>query len=166
MKAIRIIVVDLKGDFAHIPQELGEPWDHYSYHDGLHFGLNSPSPDLPTNIWINQVTKIIAARCGLILSASCLAAMMRVALAAMNPTPSGALRWPSLRLLYEIARSTPLEVFAAKPDSYGRTLLQVLENLIGIAGDFFETFSGFNAVEHVVKPGRCAGCTTVAVRVE
>jgi len=150
-QGISIIVFDFKRDFIHIPDRLGrDHWDLYSIWDGFRIGINAPG-QVPGHIWFNQVAKILAARCGLIMSASCLAGIMRFAFAALNDPPDSQPIWPSLPLIFEIARRTPLEVFASKPD-YGKTLIQALEGLLGSSAGMFDTMSGFDAVEHVIKP--------------
>lgn len=160
---ISILGFDFKGDLAHVADELGRDlWDHYSFHQGLRIGLNSPAGSLPPSAWINQATKVLAARCGLVMSRSCLAAMMRFALAALNPSPVPRLVWPSIPLLYDIARYAPLDVFAAKQD-YGKTLLQVLDDLVDSSSGVFNTFGGLEVVQHVTKPQRCAIIDMTAV---
>lgn len=153
---LSIIILDMKGDFVDVPERLGrDRWDHYSVHDGFRLGLNCPANSMPPQLWINQLTKVVAARCGLILSASCLAAIFRFALETMNPSPARPVAWPSLPIMYDIARSVSLTSFASKPD-YAKTLIQRLEEIVANSGALFDTLSGFDVIEHVLEPGRSA----------
>lgn len=160
---VSILCFDVKGDLAHVPDELGRDlWDHYSFNEDLKVGLNPPTGILSPDAWINQVAKVLAARCGLIMSRGCLGAMMRFGAVALNPGPPRPIGYPSIPLLYDIGRYAPLEVFATKPD-YGKTLLQVLDDLVGSSGGAFDTLGGFDVVEHVIKPRRCAVIDMTAV---
>jgi len=151
-----ILVLCLKGDFADVAERLGRDiWDHYSVHDGFKLGLQSPGGIVPPDPWINQVTKVVAGQCGLILSASCLSGMMRFGQHALNPQPTRPMAYPSIPLLYSMSRTLPLTAFASKPD-YAKTLIQRLEELTSNSEGIFDTFSGFDVVEHLIKPRRCA----------
>lgn len=152
-RGIPIIVFCFKRDLLHLGKVLGrDHWDTYSPWAGYRQGTRAPG-NLPASIWFNQVAKILAARCGLIMSATCLASIMRFAFAALNDPPGSQILWPSLPMVFEIAQRAPLECFASKPD-YAKTLLQALEGLLGSSGHLFDTLTGFDVIEHVVKPGR------------
>jgi len=161
-KLISILAIDFKGDLADVRGRLGlEYWKHFSYRKNFRVGTNPPGDLLPPNIWINQYSKILAARCGLIMASSCLASIMRFALAALNPVPKPPLLWPSIQLIYDIARAAPLDVFSSKPD-YGKTLLQALDDLIGSSDEIFDCFRGFD-VQHIIEPGLSAVIDLVAL---
>lgn len=155
-KPINILVLDLKGDFVDIPDRLGRSrWRHYSIHDGFQIGINSPKGFRSTTSWINQVTRIIAAHCGLIFSASSLASVMRFALPYLNTPPTNILNWPSLSLILEILQRAPADVFATKKQ-YTEALIQRLDYLVGNSKGLFDTPHGFDVIRDMVSPGLCA----------
>ncbi len=70
---IRILVLDLKGDYLHLPDELGrDRWRLYSWTEGFRMGIGPPSGPLSPSTWINQIAKILAAQCNLAFSQSTL----------------------------------------------------------------------------------------------
>ena len=152
-KPINILVLDLKGDFVDIPDRLGKHrWRHFSIHDGFRIGLNPPTGFRSTTSWINQVTRIIAAHCGLIFSASSLAAVMRFALPFLNSSHAETLNWPSLSLILEILQRAPADVFATKKQ-YTEALIQRLAYLVENSEGVFDTPHGFDVASDMVTPG-------------
>ncbi len=156
-KEIIILVLDLKGDFVDIPERLGRKrWRHFSVHDGFRIGLNPPVGFRNTTSWINEITRIIAAHCGLIFSASSLAAILRFALPHLNNPPTSILNWPRLALVLEMLRQTPYDVFATRRQ-YKDALEQRVEFLVENSGYLFDTTHGFDVVKDLIAPpGHCA----------
>jgi hypothetical protein len=138
---ISIIAVESKsGDFADIPRLYGRRWVHLSTHNNMRIGLNGPR-NLPPKNWIMYISACFAARAGLKASEVCLARMIEVLVEAMNPQPTTDLLWPSVSLIREVARTTPLSLFAAKPE-YKKSLLQKLD---AVADEpRYQTFNGFD----------------------
>ena len=160
-RPINILVLDLKGDFVDIPDRLGRSrWRHYSIHDGFRIGLNSPTGFRSTTSWINQVTRIIAAHCGLIFSASSLASVMRFALPCLNDPPSNVLNWPSLSLILEILRRAPADAFATKKQ-YTEALIQRLDYLVENSEGLFDTSHGFDVIRDMIAPSQSQGLCAV-----
>jgi len=152
-KPISIVIFDRKGgDYADLPHMLGPDWLHLSANDGLRLGLNGPE-GTPPNVWANIVSTLFCARAGLIMAWVSLANMIRFLLAAMNPRPQGELLWPDPQTLLDLATSTPLTSFAAKPD-YGKSLIQALEGAVQASGDLFRSFSGLEVERHIIAPGK------------
>jgi hypothetical protein len=155
-KPISVLVIDTKSDFVDVADRLGrDRWDHFSVHDGFRLGLAPPECLIPPTPWINECTKIIAGPCKLILSASSLAAIIRFGLGALNESADGSLRWLSLPNVYDIARSSPPALFAEK-DPYMGTLVQNLRFILENSSGIFDCSAGFNALDHLIKRGRCA----------
>ena len=151
-----ILVLDLKGDFVDIPDRLGRKrWRHFSVHDGFRIGLNPPVGFRNQTSWINQITRIIAAHCGLIFSASSLAAILRFALPHLNNPPTNIWNWPRLALVLDILRRSPYDLFATRRQ-YKDALEQRLEYVVENSGSLFDTAHGFDVVEDLIVPGRCA----------
>lgn len=117
-RKISWIVFDRKGgDFADLSAMLGPDWMHVSVHDGFHLGLNPP-PGLAPNIWINILCRLIAARLGLVASATTLGNLFRFLLPHL---PDG--HWPDFGLLLEVLERAPQDLLSAKSE-YTQTLIQ------------------------------------------
>lgn len=147
---VSIICIDPKGgDFADIPGLLGKKWRHFSVHEGLRIGTNGPS-NMPANIWINHFSMNYGTRAKLQKGVICLANMMKVASAALNKKLGSELLSPSFQLLLEIAKNTPLTLFASKPD-YEKSLIQTLEQVA--SAEVFDTFNGLNLQRDIIDLG-------------
>ena len=151
-----ILVIDMKGDFIDIPEQLGrDRWDQYSVHEDFRTGLNSPGNLVPHDIWINQVAKILGARCDLVMATPGIAEMIRFSLRELNRSPARPLGWPSLPLVYEMCKTGAMPAFFSKGE-YGRSALQRMAEVVNNSGELFNTFSGFDVVEHLIAPGKSA----------
>jgi hypothetical protein len=138
---ISIIAVECRsGEFADIPKRYGRRWVHLSTHNNMRIGLNGPR-ELPPKTWTKYISACFAARAGLMASEVCLARMIEVLVAAMNPQPTTDLLWPSFSLIREVARTMPLSFFPAKPE-HKKSLLQKLD---AVADEpRYQTFNGFD----------------------
>lgn len=152
-RRVTIICLDRKGgDYADLPRRLGDEWLHLSADESLRLGLNAPA-GCPPRAWINACSTFIAARGGLMASASCLANMIDFLVTAMNPEPVAPLVWPSFELLLELAKTAPLTLFASKPD-YEKTLIQMLDGLVHASGTLFQAGRGLDIEEHIIGSGK------------
>lgn len=151
-RRISQIIIDRKGDYGDLAKYI--PKDkllHLNVHDlNFKIGLQPPA-GIYANIWVQIISILTAVRGNLISSAMCLANMILFAVTALNPNPSNLLLFPDFRLLYEIALSSPLWVWAAKPE-YIKTLLQLLETLAGCP--YFQTFAGLDLERDVISQGK------------
>jgi hypothetical protein len=151
-RRVCLIVFDRKLDYVHLLEQLGNDWLHLSVHDSqTRLSLAAPV-GLPANAWINLIASIFCARSGMVAAWTCFANMLRWLLAVLNPNPGPALRWPSLKLLLQVAQTAPLTLWAAKAD-YGKTMVGVLE-AITQAMDTFDCFGGLDIERDVVQPGK------------
>lgn len=146
------IVFDRKGgEYGDLPQALGPEWLHLSVHDGMRLGLNAPG--IPSDVWIEIVSGILAVHLGLISSKVCLASVLRFLVAALNPRPTKDPLWPDLRLVLEVLRNSRLEVWASKTD-YGKTLVQALEGVVQSSGPLTQTLNGLDVNRDVIDQGK------------
>lgn len=151
---VSLFVINKKLDYSHLRSVLGDRVLHLSIHDpSTKISLAAPH-GVPPNVWINLVASIFSARAGLVAAWTCLANMMRFLLAAMNPQPAPdqPLRWPSLKLLLQVAKGTPLSSFAAK-HQYEQSLIQALEAIVHTT-DTFDAFTGLDIERDVIAPRR------------
>lgn len=147
---ICVIIIDTKSVFSDIKHLMGKDrCDYYNIFEGFKVGLNAPS-DLPGDVWVNLMAKVLAAHSGFVMAEGSLTQLINIARAELSPTGS---EWPSIHLLYEILCNTPLEALSAKAD-YGKTLIQALRILIQETPHAIDTFSGFDAIKHVIDTGR------------
>ena len=125
----------------------------YSPHHNLRLGLNGPD-DVPPLVWIGQLTMSLAARLQLIVSRTCLAAIIARLLVALNiglskndledGSVAKDLIWPPLKMVLDVARKKDiLKIFSSKAD-YGKTLIQMLEGLIYDSGNLFDCCNGLD----------------------
>jgi len=154
-KRVSFIVFDVKGgDFFDLAEESDE-CVIYHYEKTLRVGLQ-PQTGVPPNVQINEIAQVLANRLGLVVSATCLASIMRFCVSALNSVPTGLpTLYPTPELILDVAKHAPLTLFATKPD-YGKTLIQKLEALVQETGPMFQTFSGLDVDRDIVGQGKCA----------
>lgn len=145
------LIFDFKRDAAKLAEQ-GPDWEHYCSDDGLRIGLNGPE-HMPVDVWVQLATAIIGARQGMVASQICLANMIRFLVEVLNAGTPSPRRWPDFRLLLDVARSGPLELWAAKPD-YERTLIQALEGLAQLP--LFATSNGLDLERDIIRLGKNA----------
>jgi len=163
-KRISVLIFDFKGDFVDVQQRLGRDlWDHYSTEDGFRIGCAAPSDCLGERSWINRFTKVIAAHCDLKYGESCLASVMGIAFDVLNRSLKRPLRWMSLGLIDRLAKVLPTKLIARKPQ-YQESVVQQTGHLLRNSGSLFDASRGFDVIEHLIKPGRCAvvDCTKLS----
>ncbi|MBN2560187.1 MAG: hypothetical protein JXQ75_04590 [Phycisphaerae bacterium] len=149
---VSVIALPTKGDVSDLPDTLKCPCLHLNVHDpGTRLSLAAPR-GVPANVWINLITTIFCACTGMIAAWTCMANMIRWLLAVLNPNGREPLRWPSLKLLLDVAVSAPLWLWAAKPD-YEKTLIGVLEGVTQ-STDVFDSFAGLDIERDVIIPKR------------
>lgn len=152
-RALTQVVIDPKVDYADIPGQLGDNWQHVNVLDeGFRISLAPPRGTRYVNAWIHQVAEILAARLHLIASMPCLANMLRFLVPLLNPHPTDELLFPDPSLLLEVARDVPLECFAAKPD-WGKTLIGALEGLSVAGGHALCAFRGLD-IQDLIGAGK------------
>ena len=148
-----LIIIDPKSDYLDMKDILKGMVRIFSWEQGLRLGLNGPA-DVPPSVWIGQLTISLAARLGLIVSRTYLAAIMARLLVALNTglgendlddaSVARDLIWPPLKMVLEVARRKDiLQIFASKAD-YGKTLIQMLEGLIYDSGHLFDCCNGLD----------------------
>jgi hypothetical protein len=155
-----LIIIDPKPDYLDLKFKLKGKVKLYSQHENLRIGLNGP-PDVPPSVWIGQLTMSLAARLGLIVSRTCLAAIITHLLVCLNAGLSANdledasvardLAWPPLRMVLDVARKGEiLEVFSSKGD-YGRTLTQMLTGLLYDSGSLFDCCNGLDLNREIIQ---------------
>jgi hypothetical protein len=155
-----LIIIDPKPDYLDLAKKLTGKVKVFSPYHNLRLGLNGP-PDVPPSVWINQLTMSIAARIGLVVSRTCLAAIITRLLVALNSglrhqdledaNVSKGLIWPPLKMVLEIARNKAiLEMFSSKSD-YGKTLIQALDGLIYDSGKLFDCCNGLDLNTEIIQ---------------
>lgn len=148
-----LIIIDPKPDYLDLKDKLQGSVNLYSPHHNLKLGLNGPT-DVPPYVWIVQLTMALAARLGLIVSRTCLTAIIARLLVSLNPglneydlkdpTVAKDLTWPPLKMVLEVAKKREiLNIFSSKAD-YGNTLIQQLSGLIHDSGDLFDCCNGLD----------------------
>jgi len=151
-KRISQIIFDRKGDYGDLAQFIPKDrlfhWNIYDTH--FKYGLQPPAGVAP-GIWIQIIAALVAVRGNLIASAMCLANMLSFLVAVLNNPPSNMLLFPDFRLMYEVAISSPLWLWATKPE-YMQTLIQVLEILAKCP--YFQTFSSIDMERDVISQGK------------
>ena len=152
-----ILIINLKGDFLHVPDELGRHrWKMYSIHNDFRIGFNPPWACKDPTAWLNQVTKLICAEAGLLFSESCLNRTMRCLLECLNPKGGDLIRWPTPLQILDLLDNTSDTAFARK-SQYAMSLKQQLDFIIANSGSTFDAVQGgFNVFDHLVRPGHCA----------
>ena len=150
-----ILVFCFKGDFLHIPETLGNVmWSLYSIHDGFKLGLNPPGIVIDPIPWINQLTKILRSEFKLEFSESVLSQAINILLKCLNP--DGIYRlWPSIRQIHDFLDYIP-DTTIAKKAQYVQSLKNQLEFLLANANGVFDVMRGFDVLEHLIIPGKCA----------
>ena len=152
-KPTLLIIIDPKSDYIDLKFKLKGPVKIYSPHYNLRIGLNGP-PDVPPLVWIGQLTMSFAARLGLIVSRTCLAAIITRLLIALNTgitkddleeaSVAQDLIWPPLKMVLDVARKKDiLNMFSSKAD-YGKSLIQALDGLICDSGSLFDCCNGLD----------------------
>jgi hypothetical protein len=164
-KPILLIIFDFKQDYLDLKDKLKGKVKIYSPHYNLRLGLNGPA-DVPPYVWIGQLTICIAARIGLIVSRTCLAAIITRLLVALNrgltirdlenASVAKDLIWPPLQMVLDVARNQEiLDIFSAKAD-YGKTLIQTLDGLIYDSSSLFDCCNGLDLnTEIIAKKCHC-----------
>jgi hypothetical protein len=159
---ITILVLDFKGDFRNLAEELGSDlWDSYSLGEGIRLGWGPPENCYTPLAWINQLTKVIAAHCKMQFSETTFATALRIAFDLLNDPPKHPFKFLSPKALEQFIKKLPTKMIAQK-NIYKETLLQMLGYLIRNSGQLFDCEDGFDVYKHLIKPRRCAviDCTT------
>ena len=147
---VSLVILDRKLDYVDLKSQLRRPCLHLSVHDpGTRLSLGA-SEGVPPNVWVNLVATIFSACAGMVAAWTCFANTIRWLLGVLNPNPVGMIRWPSLKLLLEVALAAPLWLWAAKPD-YKKTLIGVLEGATQ-ATELFDCFAGLDLERDVIRP--------------
>jgi len=152
-KPTLLIIIDPKPDYLDLKNRFKSKVKIYSPYDNLRLGLNGPA-DVPPALWIGQITMSLAARLGLIISRTCLAAIITRLLVALNKglndedlkdaSVAKDLIWPPLKMVLDVARKKDiLSIFSSKAD-YGKTLIQMLEGLLYDSGSLFDCCNGLD----------------------
>ena len=155
-----LTIVDPKSDYGFLKNQLQGPVKTYSPQHNLKLGLNGPV-NVPPNVWIGQLTMSLAARLGLIISRTCLAAIIAWLLVALNrglhkhdlqdPSVGKGLIWPPLQMVLDVAKKREiLNIFSSKAD-YGKTLIQTLEGLILDSGNLFDCCNGLDINTEIIQ---------------
>lgn len=148
---ISLIILDSKGDYLDLPHEFGDVFQCVSINSGCHLGINGPE-SVPAGIWINALTRALAARLGLIAARTTLASVIHWLLPILNPEPvQGPLRYPSLRLILQTLRQAAPECFSTRSD-YTKWLVQQLTGLLQDSGELFDTFNGLELNRDTLEP--------------
>ena len=152
-----LLVIDPKGDFRHIPDELGrDRWRIFSIHDGFRIGTTPPWPCKDPTSFLNQYAKLLCAECDLKFSQSVLLKAMYFLLACLNPKGGDLVRWPTPFQILELLDATSDTAFSRKTQ-YVMALKQQLDFIIANSGQLFNaTQGGFNVFDHLVNPGYSA----------
>ena len=149
---ICIIIFDRKLDYVHLAAELGSDWVLLDVHDSnTRVGLGCPE-GVPANVWTNLEATMFGARAGMIAAWTCFANMNRWFLPLLNPEQADVLRWPSLKLLLQLAHAAPLTLWAAKSE-YFQTLIQALEAATQ-ATHLFDCFVGLDVDRDILQQGK------------
>jgi len=159
-KITLLIIIDPKSEYGDLKFKLKGKVKIYSPHYNLRIGLNGPD-DVPPSVWIGQLTMSIAARIGLIVSRTCLAAIIMRLLVSLNPglhikdledaSVAKDLTWPPLKIVLEIAKKKEiLEVYSSKGD-YGKTLIQALDGLLYDSGSLFDCCNGLDINKEIIE---------------
>ena len=143
MQHTSLVILDRKLDYIHLAKRLGKACQLVSVHDPqTRIGLNAPE-GVPPNVWINHIATLLAARAGMVAAWTPLAAMLKWLLSVMNLNPGPCLRWPSLGLLLEVAKSGRPTEWASK-DNYLGTLIGSLDAMTQTT-PLFDCFGGVDA---------------------
>lgn len=162
-RALTQIVIDPKVDYADLPGQLGDNWQHVNVLDeGFRISLAPPRGTQHINAWNHQVAEILAAHLRLIASMPCLAKMLGFHVPLLNPCATDRLLFPDPALLLEVARDVPLECFAAKPD-WGKTLIGALEGLSVAGGHALQAFRGLDITD-LIADGKSIVIQTANVK--
>ena len=159
-KPTLLIIIDPKPDYLDLKNSFKGNVKLFSPHDNLKIGLNGP-PDVPPSIWIGQLTMSIAARIGLIVSRTCLAAIIMRLLVSLNPglhikdledaSVAKDLTWPPLSMVLEIAKKKEiLAIYSSKGD-YGKTLIQALDGLLYDSESLFDCCNGLDINKEIIE---------------
>ena len=159
-KPTLLIIIDPKPDYLDLKDSFKGNVKLFSPHDNLKIGLNGP-PDVPPSIWIGQLTMSIAARIGLIVSRTCLAAIIMRLLVSLNPglhikdledaSVAKDLTWPPLSMVLEIAKKKEiLAIYSSKGD-YGKTLIQALDGLLYDSESLFDCCNGLDINKEIIE---------------
>lgn len=148
---ISFILIDRKASEYADVVDWGDDWVRHVWHAGLRIGLNNPTA-IPWRVWVNKICTIFAARASLIASATTLNRLIQWLLPLMNAPGAPIVRWPSFRLLSEVARELPAEDLSYKAE-YTQTLLQKLEGVLQ-ATDVFDTFGGLDLERDIIAKGK------------
>jgi hypothetical protein len=139
-RRVNLFGIDVKDDLAQFAEKHRDS-TIYPDTQSLYTGIDGPLAVQPDQ-WINTVATIIAARAGLVAAWTCLANMIRWAAPILSTPGTDRLRYPSLRLLLQIATRAPLQLWAAKPD-YAKSLIQALEGIVN-STKMFDCFWGLD----------------------
>lgn len=136
-----IIIFDVKPDYLDLPGQLGPGWHLLSVHDdGMRVGIGLDG--VRSTIWTRHITTLFCARAGLVAAWASLTGIVRWLLPILNPSPGLKLCWPDLRLILDVIKSGPLDLWAGKQD-YEKSLINALE-MIESTGTLFRTASGLD----------------------
>lgn len=147
---VSMICICIKGDYSALAEKLGRDlWGHHSVHGFVQIGLNPPRSMMKfAEKWIDQIVRILAARCGMIHSAGSLAAMIRLATHILSKKARGMAVLPNLGLLRDIVEHPGSKDFFAKPQ-YRGTVTQILRDLSVNASDLLGALIGFDVNDYV-----------------
>lgn len=159
-KPTLLCIIDPKPDYLDLKFKLKGKVKIYAPHYNLRMGLNGP-PDVPPLVWIGQLTMSLAARLGLIVSRTCLAAIITRLVIALNTgitkndleegSVAKDLVWPPLKMVLDVARKKDiLNVFSSKAD-YGNSLIQALDGLICDSGSLFDCCNGLDLNAEILQ---------------
>jgi hypothetical protein len=146
-------VFDRKGsDYGDLSLLLGPSWIHLSVHDGMRIDTGPPL-GMGAETWIPILSTVFCARAGLISAWVAFAKVLRWIVAVMNPCPGDRLKWPDFRLILDVLRASPPEIWASKGE-YLRSLLTPLEGIVEASGTLFETFGGLQIERDLASQGK------------
>lgn len=147
---VSALICDKKEDYRWRIQDWGQNCVCLNVHDPATRVSMAPPAGIPAKIWCNQIASVFCALAGLVAAWTCLSSMMQWLVGVMNSTDGTPVRWPSLRLLLELAKSVPMSTWAAKPD-YEKSLINQLEAAVQ-STDVFDCFGGLDIERDIVQP--------------
>lgn len=146
---VSVIILDKKDDYRRRVQVWGAQCLRLNVHEGSTRLSLAPPDGVPAKVWANQIASLFCALAGLIAAWTCLSSMMQWLVGVMNAAAGTQVRWPSLRLLLELAKAAPLSTWASKPD-YEKSLINQLEAAVQ-ATDVFDCFGGLDLEGDIIR---------------
>jgi|GEM_PF-1167414 len=153
-RTVSFVVLDQKGgDFADLPEQLGNDWLSLSIGKGLQIGFNGPAT-VPTDHWSYFVAEAFCARFGLQFSFTTLLRLFKWLLPVLAQTlGTTKVLYPDAQLLLDILYPTPYATFSAKPQ-YLQSLIQILEQFVFGSFGATATFRGWDVVGDLIERGQ------------